>query len=690
MDPHVPSGRASVVDENRHPSARNEKDSVHAMNKIPLSRVVVENVTPRVDDGRYPIKRSVGEQVVVEADAFADGHDRVACELLHRSEASAAWTAVAMTPLGNDHFRGAFRVETLGRHAYTVRARIERFGTWVRDLEKRRLAGQDLAVDLRIGGGIVEAAARRVGGPDAGLLALHAERLKKGGPAATELALSEELAEIMQRHPDLAEAAQFDRELSVDVEREQARWGAWYEMFPRSAAREAGRHGTFQDCERLLPDVAAMGFDVLYLPPIHPIGRTHRKGKNNSPRAEPGDPGSPWAIGGSEGGHTAIHPELGTLEDFRRLLARARDHGLEIAMDLAFQCTPDHPWVREHPQWFRARPDGSIQYAENPPKKYEDIYPLDFETDDWRALWEALRDVVLYWIAQGVRIFRVDNPHTKPFAFWEWLIGEVRRGFPETIFLAEAFTRPRVMYRLAKLGFSQSYTYFAWRNTAEELTEYFRELTTPPVCEFFRPNLWPNTPDILTEYLQLGGRAAFVSRLVLAATLGASYGIYGPAFELGERAPREHGSEEYLDSEKYTIRAWKRGSADSLEPLIARVNRIRREHPALHADRRLRFHACDNPRILSYSKSTESRDDVVLMVVNLDPHHTQSGWLELDVDELGVAPGETYQVHDLLSGARYLWSGTRNYVELDPRVVPAHILGVRRHLRTERDFDYFL
>ena len=654
------------------------------------ARVVVENLTPEIDCGRFPIKRAVGESVVVEADVFGEGHDRVACELLHRREGAEVWTAVRMEPVGNDRYRGAFRVEGLGRHFYTVRARIDEFGTWSHDLEKRLRAGQRLGVNLRIGAKIVAAAAKRATGTDARALARQAERLEEGGEAAQALALSEDLAGLIDRYAGVADTVTYPRELAVIVDRERARFGAWYEMFPRSASPDPGRHGTLRDCEALLPYVAAMGFDVLYLPPIHPIGRTHRKGKNNAPTSGPGDPGSPWAIGGSEGGHTAIHPELGTLEDFRRLLERAADHGLEVALDLAFQCTPDHPWVRDHPQWFRRRPDGTIQYAENPPKKYEDIYPLDFETDDWRALWDELKDTALFWLKQGVRIFRVDNPHTKPLAFWEWLIGELKREFPETIFLAEAFTRPKVMYRLAKLGFTQSYTYFAWRNTAAEIADYFRELTRPPVSEFFRANLWPNTPDILTEYLQLGGRAAFVSRLVLAATLGSNYGIYGPPFELCERLPREVRSEEYLDSEKYEIRHWERERLESLKDLITRVNRIRRDNPALHGDRRLVFHGSGNPQLVCYSKATESRDNVVLVTVNLDPHHTQSGWVDLDTAELGIASDETYQVHDLISGARFLWSGSRNYVELDPRVVPAHIFRVRRHLRTERDFDYFL
>ncbi len=653
-------------------------------------RVVLERVAPEIDCGRFPIKRTVGEDVVVEADAFGEGHDRVSCELAFRHESSDSWRMARMEPLGNDRYRGSFRTERLGRYLYTVRAWIDRFGTWSRDLEKRLDAGQDVAVDLAIGARIVAAAAGRAEGEEARALARYAERLGAADGDASSFALSEELAALMSRSGESGGVTAYGRELAVVVDRDRARFGAWYEMFPRSSSPEPGRQGTLRDFEELLPYVASMGFDVLYLPPIHPIGRAHRKGKNGSPAAAEGDAGSPWAIGSSEGGHTAIDPGLGSLEDFRRLLRRAADHGLEVALDIAFQCAPDHPWVREHPRWFRRRPDGSIQYAENPPKKYQDIYPLDFETDDWRALWAELKKVVFFWAEQGVRIFRVDNPHTKPFAFWEWLIGEVQRAFPETIFLSEAFTRPRVMYRLAKLGFTQSYTYFAWRNTAAEIADYFRELTRPPVSEFFRPNLWPNTPDILTEYLQLGGRAAFVARLVLAATLGASYGIYGPAFELCERLPREAGSEEYLDSEKYEIRSWERERPGSLKELIARVNRIRRENPALQSDRGLTFHESSNPRLLCYSKATPSLDNVVLVAVNLDPHHTQSAWVNLEIAELGVEPTESYQVHDLISGARYLWSGARNYVELDPGVVPAHVFRLRRHLRTEKDFDYFL
>jgi starch synthase (maltosyl-transferring) len=464
----------------------------------------------------------------------------------------------------------------------------------------------------------------------------------------------------------------------VVVDREKARFSTWYEMFPRSCAPEPGQHGTFNDCQRHLPYIAEMGFDILYFPPIHPIGHTNRKGKNNVTTANPDAPGTPWAIGSEEGGHKAVHPELGTLEDFRRLMSKAREYGIEIALDLAFQCSPDHPYVKEHPEWFRWRPDGTVQYAENPPKKYQDIYPLDFETEHWQELWEELKSIAFFWIEQGVRIFRVDNPHTKPFTFWEWLITGVKSDYPDVIFLSEAFTRPRVMYRLAKLGFSQSYTYFTWRNVKWELAQYFNELTRTEVKEFFRPNLWPNTPDILSDYLRDGGRPAFMTRLVLAATLGANYGIYGPAFELCKNRRKDTASEEYLDSEKYELKHWEVANPDSLKDFIARVNRIRRENPALQADLNLHFYEVDNDQIICYSKCTEDRSNVILVVVNLDYRYRQSGWVNLSTEGLRLGSNEAYQVHDLLSDAVYRWQGARNYVELDPRKVPAHIFRVQR------------
>jgi starch synthase (maltosyl-transferring) len=433
-----------------------------------------------------------------------------------------------------------------------------------------------------------------------------------------------------------------------------------------------------------------MGFDVLYLPPIHPIGHTQRKGPNNTPGAGEEGPGSPWAIGAEEGGHEAIHPELGTVEDFVELVRRARERGIEVAIDLAFQCSPDHPWVAEHPQWFRQRPDGTVQFAENPPKRYEDIFPLDFETDDWKALWAELERIVLLWIERGVRVFRVDNPHTKPIRLWEWLISRVKERHPEVLFLAEAFTRPKVMARLAKVGFSQSYTYFTWRNTKRELEQYLTELTRTELRDHFRPNFWPNTPDILPEVLQTGGRPAFVARLVLAATLSSNYGIYGPAFELLESRPREPFSEEYLDSEKYQIRRWDIDRPDSLRELIARVNRIRRGSPALQQTADLTFVPVDNEWLIAYVKTDRRAGDTVLVVVNLDPHHRHAGWLHLDPAGVGAEADRMFQVHDLLSEARFLWSGSRSYVELDPQVMPAHLFKIRRRVRTEYDFDYFM
>ena len=612
------------------------------------ARVVIENIAPQVDCGLFPIKRVVGEPVVVEADVFADGHDVVSCVLLYRSGRAAEWSRIPMAPLGNDRWTARFVPREMGRYQYSVLGWIDHLATWRRDIAKKQEAGQDVSVDL-----------------------LRGKQLEQEG-------IDEET--LVQHEPPLA----------VEVDRERARFSSWYELFPRSAGDRPGVHGTLADVEARLPYVASMGFDVLYLPPIHPIGVTERKGPNNRAGASPTDPGSPWAIGSEAGGHKAIHPSLGTLEDFKRLVAKASDLGVEIALDIAFQCSPDHPYVRAHPEWFLKRPDGSIQYAENPPKKYQDIYPFHFETEAWNELWTELKSIFEYWIAQGVSIFRVDNPHTKPFPMWQWIIGELKRSHPDVLLLSEAFTRPKVMYRLAKLGFTQSYTYFTWRNTKQEITQYFTELSKPPVTDFFRPNLWPNTPDILPEFLQFGARPAFALRLVLAATLGASYGIYGPAFELLEHEARDPGSEEYLNSEKYELRSWELERADSLHDLIARVNQIRRENPALQTNHGLRFHPTDNDSLLAYSKTTEDGQDAVLAIVNLDPHHTHSGWVDLDLLDLGVASDKPYQVHDLLSGARFLWQGARNFVQLDPAHTPAHIFRVRRRVRTERDFDYFL
>jgi len=654
-----------------------------------LRPVVIENVRPQVDHGRFAIKRTPGETVIVEADIFTDGHEQLRCLLRHRRTGAHDWAEAPLAALGNDRWRGEFTVVELGRYEYQVTAWVDAFLSWRHDFVRRNTADEnEIALALQAGAVLVRDAVKRAPVNAAKRLREIARSLTVDAELAArrELALGDELLALMNASADRRFATSSDA-LAAFVEPERARYSAWYELFPRSCGKSG--HGTFADCEAELPRIATMGFDVVYFPPIHPIGRVNRKGHNNSLVPSADDPGSPWAIGAEEGGHKAIHPTLGTIADFRHLVGVARALGLEIALDIALQCAPDHPYVTEHPEWFRRRPDGSVQYAENPPKKYQDIYPFDFASVRWSSLWEEIRSIFEFWIGQGVSIFRVDNPHTKPFALWEWLITEIKRERPDVIFLAEAFTRPRVMHRLAKLGFSQSYTYFTWRNTKAELTEYFTELTAGEGREYFRPNAWPNTPDILHAYLQNGGRPAFMARLVLAATLCANYCIYGPAFELCENRPREQGSEEYLDSEKYEIKHRDLDRPDGLRDFITRVNTARRDNPALHFDWNLHFHAIDNEQLICYSKATREGVGAVLMVVNLDHEHTQSGWVDLDLGALGIESGETFQVHDLLSDARYLWTGPHNYVELNPHVCPAHIFRVRRLERTEQHFDYF-
>ncbi len=655
-------------------------------------RVIIEAASPEVDGGAFPAKRVIGDTVVAEADVFADGHDLISAVVLHKHESESRWREVRMRPLVNDRWTAQFPVEKLGFHRFTIEAWIDHFLTWHRDMKKRvdGGAGEDeLRVQLLIGLEQTRAAAKRAGARDRRKLEAFIATLEGDDPLEDKIEdiRSEDLLTLMWRNAERKFVTRYPSELQIEVDRARAAYSAWYELFPRSASSEEGRHGTFQDVEALLPRVARMGFDILYMPPIHPIGETFRKGKNNRVQAEPADVGSPWAIGGAEGGHKATHPQLGTIGDFERLVSKAQDHGIEIAMDIAFQASPDHPYVKEHPSWFQLRPDGTIQYAENPPKKYQDIYPFHFESDDWKPLWNELRDVFAFWVGKGVRVFRVDNPHTKPLPFWEWCIRDLKREWPELIFLAEAFTRPKIMYRLAKAGFTQSYTYFAWRHTKLELTEYFEEITKPPVSDFFRPNAWPNTPDILTEYLQFGGRAAFVQRFILAATLAASYGIYGPTYERYVHQAREHGGEEYLDSEKYEVRHWPQAD-DDMSELIALVNRIRRENPALQQNATLKFHETDNEHLLCFSKS--AGENVIVVVVNLDARNPHAGWIDLDLASLSLDPERTYQVHDLLSNARYSWHGSRSYVQINPNAVPAHIFRIRRRVRTERDFEYFL
>ncbi len=657
------------------------------------SRVIIEGVTPEVDRGRFPIKRVVGESVEVAADIYAEGHDVIEAIVKHQPPGAREWIEVPMLAAVNDRWGAAFPVETVGRHVYTVEAWVDRFASWFKELGKKVAADQEVSSELLEGAEHIREAVARTSGPDSNWLKERASRLESSADMAARIATGTdpELLAVMNRHPDRSRGFTYDRELVVVVERVRSRYGAWYEFFPRSTAKNPGEHGTFQTAADHLDYVASMNFDVVYLPPIHPIGTAFRKGPNNTLTPGPDDPGSPWAIGAKSGGHMAVHPDLGTLDDFDALVARAKSLNLEIALDIAFQCSPDHPYVQDHPQWFRHRPDGTIKYAENPPKKYQDIYPIDFECNDWENLYNELRDVFLFWIGHGVNIFRVDNPHTKPFRFWDWVINEVMRDHPETIFLAEAFTRPKIMHRLAKGGYPQSYSYFTWRNSKWSIEEYFTELTQTATIDYMRPNLFANTPDILHEFLQHCGRPGFQVRLILAATLGANYGIYGPTFELCVGEPWKPGSEEYLDSEKYQVRYWDLNQPHSLHDYIARINLIRRENEALQSDRSLRFVPTDNESIIAYTKTTPDLANIILTVVNLDPHHTQSGWIRVPCDRLGLTdqPGQSYQVHDMIGDARYLWSGESNFVQLDPQSNPAHIFRVRRKTKTERDFDYF-
>jgi len=657
------------------------------------ARVVIENVKPEIDGGKFPAKRVVGEKVRVQADIFADGHDSVAAQLLFKGPRDNRWKEMRMRFLENDQWEGEFIVEELGIYRFTIKGWVNYFRCWQKDLQKKFEAGMDVKIDMRIGVQYIqETIDQAAPAAESALLkryGLLREKINSHTADAVLLALSEELSELMEEHAGKKFVVTYHKELEVVVDPPKALFSTWYEFFPRSCPSRENQHGTFKDAEKIIPEIARMGFDVIYLPPIHPIGKTNRKGKNNSPASGPEDVGSPWAIGSEEGGYKAIHPSLGTFEDFENFVLNAKQQGIEVALDIAFQCSPDHPYVREHPEWFRMRPDGTIQYAENPPKKYEDIFPLNFETQNWKELWVELKSVVLFWIEKGIRIFRVDNPHTKSFHFWEWLVKEIKKDYPEVFFLSEAFTRPKIMYYLAKIGFSQSYTYFTWRYTQREFKEYLIELTRSEVKEFFRSNFWPNTPDILPEHLQYGGRPAFIMRLILAATLSSNYGIYGPAFELclNEALP---GKEEYRDSEKYEIKQWDWDKQGNLKDLISRVNKIRRENPALQTPWNLSFYEVDNENLLFYGKVTEDLLNIIFIVINLDPFHTHSGWVNVPVKELDIDAQQPYLVHDLLSDDKYIWQGERNYVELNPQILPAKIFRVRKKLKREMDFDYFM
>jgi len=657
--------------------------------KIPgRQRVVIEQVSPEIDCGRFPIKRCVNDSVTVTAVIFAEGHDELSAVVKYRPNHRTEWQTIPMQPLDNDHWQAVFTVTEMGEHSYTLEAWVDYFHSWRRNLMRWLESKQDLAIQLLIGAELILTAAQSASPKDAERLQFFANALKNASPESINTrVLDPELSSLMAHYSDQTHSTTYGKTLKITVDRERARFSTWYEVFPRSLGQD--QHGTLRDLIAHLPYIVDMGFDVIYLPPIHPIGKTYRKGKNNAPIALANDPGSPWGIGSAEGGHTEIHPQLGRFDDFQALIDKAKELNVEIALDFALQCSPDHPYVRKHPRWFKQRPDGAIQYAENPPKKYQDIYPFDFQSEQWSQMWQECLNIVLFWIQQGIRIFRVDNPHTKPFLFWEWLITQIKSQYPEVLFLSEAFTRPNPMYYLAKLGFSQSYTYFTWRNTKREIIEYFSELHHSLINQFFRPNFWPNTPDILHEFLQTGGRPAFIARLVLAATASSNYGLYGPVYELCIPVPRESGSEEYLNSEKYEIIRWNLAAPHSLNNLLAKINQIRRENPCLQNNLNFRFHDINNDQLIAYSKSTADKNNIIVTVINLDPHHTQSGWLELPLSDFEISANEPYVMHDLLDDARYLWHGPRNYIELNPQKLPAHILRVRPHIQHEQDFKEY-
>ncbi|NTW55429.1 MAG: alpha-1,4-glucan--maltose-1-phosphate maltosyltransferase [Chlorobiaceae bacterium] len=646
-------------------------------------RVVIENVTPELDAGKYRAKAVEGGSVNVEADIFVDGHDTVCAELCFRPEGSDAWQRVPMAPVGNDRWQGTFGVGLPGNYSFTVEAWADHFLTWKKGLSKKVEAGQDVSLDLQIGAQFLDAAVSKASKKDAASLKKFEELLRSGKKEkAVSAALGDELVALMALYPDKSHASVYEKVLGVSAEQKKAGFGAWYEFFPRSWASEPGRHGTFNDCRRLLPMIAGMGFDIVYLPPVHPIGYAKRKGRNNSLTAGPDDPGSCWAIGNRDGGHKAVHPELGTMEDFEAFVTDAESHGISVALDIAFQCSPDHPYVQEHPQWFKWRPDGTVQFAENPPKRYEDILPIDFETADWQNLWIELKSIFLFWVEKGVKIFRVDNPHTKAFPFWEWAIASIKQEHPDTVFLAEAFTRPKLMARLAKAGYSQSYSYFTWRNSKQELQEYLTELTASPLKHFMRPNFWPNTPDILHEEFHSGNRTTFIIRLVLASTLSSNYGMYGPAYELCEHVPVAEGKEEYLDSEKYEIKRWDLDRPGNIRAEITRINRIRKENPALQQTNDISFVRIDaapgeeHGQLMGYVKRSSDGGNIILTVVNLDAHSMQNGWLRFPLELFGQPYDHRFTVEDLLTGNRYEWNGEWNYVEVNPHVVPAHIFRV--------------
>ncbi len=607
--------------------------------------------------------------MAVTADIFADGHDMLRAEVLYKKADEKQWTILPMQNTGNDCWAASFYVTRQQPYVFTVRAWVDQLKTWYDGLVKKINAHTLVHLEFEEGALMLE----HLAGTDNTELRNAVKRLRNKSQYTANLkwATGPELAALVEKYPYRRFEVYWPTEITIVVEPRKALFSTWYELFPRSASLTGG-HGTFKDVIRLLPRIEAMGFDVLYLPPIHPIGKINRKGKNNNVRSEPGEPGSPWAVGSDEGGHKSVHPQLGTIDDFSMLISKAKQRGIDIAMDLAFQCAPDHPYVKNNPQWFKHRPDGSIQYAENPPKKYQDIYPFDFECDDWQNLWNELLSVVQFWIEKGVRIFRVDNPHTKPFRFWQWLISNIHQTHPDIIFLSEAFTRPKIMAALAKLGFTQSYTYFTWRVSKEELITYMNELTHTSSRNYFRPNFWPNTPDILPYHLQHQGETIFIIRLALAATLSSNYGIYGPPYEFCENIPVP-GKEEYLNSEKYEIRHYNWKQTNRMTDIITLINRARRQHPALQTTWNIHFCQCENPHLLAYVKYTDDLSDIMLTVVNLDAHNRQWGYVQLPLGLLGIDGNINVKLHDVVADERYTWTQEWNYVELDPHRLPFHL-----------------
>lgn len=638
------------------------------------ARVIIENVQPQVDGGHYPAKSTIGEFVKVTADIFSDGHDHIRAQVLYKKESSESWSVRELKHESNDTWSASFQVTEKGFFFFTIRAWVDHLETWYDGFKKKAEAGLDVHVELMEGAVLLKKIGK--GNP---YFQSMADALSDANnyASAIEKVLSHSFEIIVHEHPLIEHETRLHQEFKINVEFKKANFSTWYELFPRSASL-TGKHGTFTDVVRLLPRIASMGFDVLYLPPIHPIGKVNRKGKNNNVRAEAGEPGSPWAIGSDEGGHKSIHPELGSLEDFKKLISEAKKLNIDIALDIAFQCAPDHPYVKEHPQWFTQRPDGSIQYAENPPKKYQDIYPFNFETPDWKNLWEELRSVFEYWIEQGVKIFRVDNPHTKPIIFWQWVITEINKRHEDIIFLSEAFTRPKIMASLGKMGFTQSYTYYTWRESKEEIISYLAELAHSPSRNYFRPNFWPNTPDILPFHLQHQGENIFIIRLAMAATLSSSYGIYGPPYEFYNNIPVP-GREEYMDSEKYEIKNhdWKK--TNRMTDIITIINAARKSHPALQSTWNLHFCNIEQPRLLAFLKTTHDLSDIILVVINLDPNQRHSGFVQIPRQLLRLHGQINIKLHDLMTDEHYTWTQEWNYVELDPYKMPFHLFKLDVH-----------